>query len=612
MLELYAIAVRVRLIDGVTRGLSAMALAFAKTHGNAKALQKELDSINFRLKAGAALIGAGALGFYILDKAVKPATEYAHQLNIMRMAGMSNLDIARATGDAWKNTGTVITTTATENLRAILDLKNVLGSLKDAEFALPIVTKIGAVMTSSSETALSGNAHDIAFTMAKALDIIGAARDPAIFQHEAMLMTKVITAFQNRVSPQQYQSVFQYARQAKFDMSDEFKYEFLPSLMLEMAGKGGGGGGSRGVGPMLAAIYRVTNQGYVNKKALPLWESLGLVQSGSAIKTATEGTVMAPLKARGLAAQNPFLFATQILGPAIRAKFGNVSSAREREIIGELFRGNQLAAAAMMEFISKPQNYLRDQRIIRGAMPYTKAYDHALKNDPEMAYLALRKQLNNAETAVGIQILPLVIKGAWSLAGGLHALSDWMMAHPNLTKGLVWGFAALSAAMAFSGSVFLLSAAFSGLKLLLPVVAFAFQKGPLFKALSGLPGLAGRAAFGLSRLLGPLGLIAGMVTGGMYFRGQVKDILAKNGHEWHWWYDIPGGNLFMPGMPGMGPLKAPQQSQQPIHVTANTYIDGKLVAQTVTKHQGNAASKPQTGPSGFDPRLTPAYNNGAW
>ena len=125
-----------------------------------------------------------------------------------------------------------MTTTPTANLKSILDLRNITGSLEEARKLLPIVTKIGAVMAASSEGRISGHADDIAFSMAKALDIIGAVKDPAELTKQAEMMGKVITAMQNRVTPQMFQSVFSYARQGKFDLGDQFKYEILPTLML--------------------------------------------------------------------------------------------------------------------------------------------------------------------------------------------------------------------------------------------------------------------------------------------------------------------------------------------------------------------------------------------
>jgi len=479
---------------------------------------------------------------------------------------------------------------------------------------------------------------------------------------------------------------------------------------------------------MLAAIYRVTNQGYVNKKAIPLWEALGLVGKGTAVKTLTAETVMAPLKSRDLAAKNPFLFATQVLDPAIHKKFGNVSKDRERQIIGELFRGNQLAAAAMMEFISKPQNFLRDQRIIRGAVPYGKAYDQAQKNDPEFAYLALRKQLNNAETILGLQVLPMVISATWSLVTGVRTLVGWMKEHPAATKVLVVGFAALAAAMAFGGTVILLSAAFDGLALLFPVITFgvtaiAGAASVLSGILSvGLVAALDAAGVALGVILSPIGLVvAGVAAVGFALYEMWKHWDKTKGVIWNiknelfgffkWIGDevkwlislIPGlqpkpipkgvpgkrdaygmwhmtptagpvrdqwgtlvvhkpasampyrdqwgtlrerkalpgktyrdqwGNLRVPdtkrGTPavnvsfpnaGAGAQKQNQFAPKsditkvelgnwkppPITITTNLVVDGKVLAQAVSKHQGAAAAAPPTGPSLFDPRLTPAY-----
>jgi hypothetical protein len=199
MWEAYSVGVRLSLVSNVAAGLIAISTQFAKTHGSAVALQAQLNKIRLTMLAGGALLGAGAFGFLLIDKAVKPATEYAAQLNRMRMAGVSNLEIAQATALAWKNSRDVVTTTAAQNLKSILDLKNVLGTMSSAKWALPIVSKIGAVMNSSSEGG-SGTGGQDAFAMAKALDIIGAARDPKTFAREAGLMTKVVTAFQSRVS----------------------------------------------------------------------------------------------------------------------------------------------------------------------------------------------------------------------------------------------------------------------------------------------------------------------------------------------------------------------------------------------------------------------------
>ena len=466
MFEAYSVAVRVQLrgVSTFTAGLMRISQAFANAHGGAERLEAKLAKIRAFTAGGLAVGGAGALGLALLTKSLKPASEYAHQLNIINMAGVKQADIAQMVGAAWKNSGDVMTTTATQNLRAMLDLRNVLGSVSEAKWALPTVTKIGAVMAASSEGSVRANAENIAFDMAKALDIIGAARDPGTFAHQASMMSKVVTAFQNRVTPRQFQSVFAYARQAKYDLSDEFKYEILPSLMLEMSsGAASQGGGSRGVGPMLAALYRVTNQGYVNKKALPLLQRLGWVTPHTALRTTTSGTTVGPMIEAGLAASNPFLWAQHRVADVRRLYGANASDSQVRQVINQAFRGNQLAAALMTEFATKPKNFIRDQALIRGAMPYDKAYAAAVKDDPATIKRALGAQWHNVRTQLGTAALPLVLTGTKALTTALTWLGGEMKRHPLIVKALVGAFAGLSVLAVIAGGALLATAAITAM-----------------------------------------------------------------------------------------------------------------------------------------------------
>src|SRR6185312_15257825 len=105
-------------------------------------------------------------------------------------------------------------------------------------------------------------------------------------------------------------------------------------------------------------------------------EGLGLVDGSTALKTTTSGTTVGHLKDAALAASNPFLWVNQVLVPAIREKYGtNSSDEFIRTKINEVMRGNQLAASLAVEFFTKQNNYLRDQKIIAGAMGFSQAYD---------------------------------------------------------------------------------------------------------------------------------------------------------------------------------------------------------------------------------------------
>src|ERR1700733_8656574 len=158
MTDVYKIGVSVVLGNLVSAELLKIGSQFGLVNKEARALN-------------ATMLGLAATGIAVLGVAIagslKSSMEYAHQLNIMNMAGLSQVEVANAVGAAWKNTSDVLTTTATGNLKALLDLRNVLGSMPEAIAMLPTVTKIQAGMASASETRIRDNSDSIAFDMAK-------------------------------------------------------------------------------------------------------------------------------------------------------------------------------------------------------------------------------------------------------------------------------------------------------------------------------------------------------------------------------------------------------------------------------------------------------------
>lgn len=636
MFNAYSVAVKVKLVDQVTAGLLAMSRQFNMVNGNALVLQERLNKIKILGMAGAGISAVGFMGLGIIGKMIKPATEYAHQLNIINMAGWTQRDIANAVGDAWKNTGTVITTTATENLRTLLDLKNVLGDLGEARMALPVVSRIQGVLAASSEGQISGNSKELAYGMAKALDIIGAAQNKESFERQAEMMAKVIIATQGRVTPEAFKSTFQYARQAKYRLSDEFKYEILPSLIQENAAGGGGGGGSRGVGPMLSAFYRWANQGYINKKSMPELVSLGLVDANSVLKTTTSGTTAGAMTSSDLAASNPFQWVQTVLVPAIKRKYGqDITRDQLLMHINEITRGNQLAGNLVGEFAFKPVNFTRDQANIRGTMSTADAYKAALSNDPNTAYKALGAQWENFKTAFMMGVVPVLIPALIKLTNMFNSLAAWARENPNLAKDLAVGFTALFGAMALGGTVLMVTSAFKGLGLVLTA------GGGLAGLLTGTAGGLGSLALVAGKFLAVYAAwevgqaVGGVINSGLnsatsFLSGGTSKTLGEGIYNLtHPSTDdgfvIPrsmrnqsNNALNVPATAGAFPLKQPAHAAStagiPVPVRSRTTInnkivmpDGRVLAQVVTHEQARDAFRPLSSSTGFDGTLMPAH-----
>lgn len=609
MFNAYSVAVKVKLIDQVTSGLLSMSRQFNMVNGNALDLQERLNKIKLLGMAGSGFSAVGFMGLGIIGKMIKPAEEYAHQLNIMNMAGLSHKDMVLSIGDAWKNTGTVITTTATGNLRSLLDLRNILGNLDEARMALPVVSRIQGVLESSSESKISGNSKDLAYSMAKALDIIGAAQNKESFERQAEMMAKVIIATQGRVTPEAFKSTFQYARQAKFRLSDEFKYEILPSLIQENAAGGGGGGGSRGVGPMLSAFYRWANQGYINKKALPELVSLGLLNSGSALKTTTEGTTAGAMTGADLAAANPFLWVQTVLIPAIHKKYGqNLTKDQLLMRINEITRGNQLASNLVGEFAFKPINFTRDQANIRGTMSTADAYKAALSNDPVIAYKALGAQWENFKTAFMMGVVPVLIPALIKLTNGFNSLAAWARENPNLAKKLAVGFTALFGAMALGGIVLMMTAAFKGLWLAFSIVTginlLAIGRGIVSIATALLAfgrGIVGMATTVMTNPYVMAILAAGTAgaaigTGINYGINKLTQFATgdKDQTLGGWIYDKTHPDGYAPANGGKGSRES----------VGNVYFDSHKVGVIMGKHHAKIMGGPAAGTSRVDGSMT--------
>ena len=638
--DAYTVAVKLTLVNGVSAGLSLISRHFAKAEGDVKSYQKRLEEINKLMLFGGAALGSGAFGLGLIAKAIKPAEEYTHQLNIMNMAGMKQKDIADSVGSAWKLAGENLTTTATGNLKMLLDLRNVTGSLQEAKTFLPIMAQMQTVLAASKEGEVSANSGDLAFSAMKALDIRGAVNDPEVLKRQADLMTRVIIGTQGRVTPAQFQSVFNYARQAKFALSDDFAYKYLPTLMLENATKGGGGGGSKGVGPALAALYRFTNQGFVNKKSLPLLKELGVLGNGSILPTSTAGTMVAPLIDSKLAASNSFDWLTTDVLPKISTYLARHQMADNQEnvlsVINLMTRGNQLAGSLLGEFYVKQKNFERDRKLFEGVMSPDSAYKASMSNDPDTAMRALSAQWTNFKTSLMVNIAPLVVPALISLSQNLNSLGNWARNHPNMTKDLVLGFGALSAAMAFGGTVSLLTAAFKGLGLALGFSGLGGGAAGIrgIAAAIGTAGTGGTLLFGLAAL--------GLAVGGMAYVltkvagvGHPDDEKSHPGQKWYitghggyWGFDPNksqehAGQVWVHGTRGMAghyensdgsnintirPAKSMMVTlSQPI------YLDGKKIAESVTQHQTKAASRPASGLTSFDAsqmQMHPNFNIG--
>ena len=101
MFDAYKIAIKIQLVNHVSAGLAALSKQFNVASGDAARLQHHLTIIGKWGMLGGAAGAAGFAGLGLIGKALNAGKEYAHQLNVMNIAGMKQVEIATAAGDAW-------------------------------------------------------------------------------------------------------------------------------------------------------------------------------------------------------------------------------------------------------------------------------------------------------------------------------------------------------------------------------------------------------------------------------------------------------------------------------------------------------------------------------
>lgn len=605
MFDAYSVAVKLRLVNAVTPGLMTISQQFAKTHRDALALQRQLDKIRLTMKLAGGVAATGFAGLGLIGKTAKVAGEYTHQLAQMRAAGMSNLEIAQATAQAWKTSGEVMTSSAADNLAAIRELRMVFGNTRHAMENVSTIQKIQAILSSTGH----GGNGDEAYTVAKALELRGAVRTPAELAKQADLMTKAIIASGGKVAPQDFLSAFTYGRAATIGWSDQFTYGVLPTLIQEQ--KGAGGGGQGGAANALMSAYAAIVQGKIPQKALGEWEKLKLLDPRKIVWNkvgSAKGVLPGGIKGTDLFVSNPLDWSQNVLLPALKAA-GYDTEEKQRKMIPFLFQ-NRTASFSVQQMVTQAWKFQRDQALIDKAIGL-KDYDRLAKEDPVLVYQELQKKWQETQLQIGLQVLPMLIDGTEKLTYFLRDLNTAMRNNPEITKSLTLAFTALSGAIAFGGSVWLLRGAFLGVKLALGAVGGA-----------GLIGTLGTATTALGKFVKPIAVIAALlgakdlmdndIAKRLHDHPELKKRMKPFAHSWgptDWLFDRLFGKPkwkqdVEDGEHQSSPYVRPAQKQGGAQ-KVSLVVDGRKLGEVVLARMSGAMSGPQTGYSGFDGRMQP-------
>lgn len=587
MFEAYSIAVKISVLNHVSGALVAMSRDFAKLHGDAERFQKQLDRIKMTMLKGGALVGAGAFGFRVFDGAIKSASQYYHQLALLKNVGMSQAEVAETVKKSWETTHEVMSTKAADNIKTLLELRSAFGDGKyhEALSILPTVQRMGAVLES-----ITGAKQDhVGFDMIKAIELgtKGALSEEGV-KRQAEMMSKAIVAMNGTVTVADFHQALKYSRSAAPYMSDEFKYEYLPTLIQEMKT---GKGGASGAGNAIASLFGLISGRQIPKELIQNWMDAGLVDKSKVVgdphNRTTSKILPGGIVGSGEFAVNPEAYAIKYIKPAIE-QLQKMKGLSETDAYYALTK-NRISAFALQTLVNKQTQFERDRALINKAPDSSTSYNNLAKTDPVLARMQFSAQWENLKVRLAYDVMPKIIQAFNYLTPKLSALVSFMEEHQTAVTVFVSAFLGLSALATVAGSILLVSGAVQALSLAL--------------SLTGVGGL-GTAIVALASPIGiavaALGTLAAVAYAFRPISQQEVDAAKNEGGA----KLTPGAQARIDrgelrGVDTVGPTKAAAGGD--VHTTIN--LDGRKIATAVSPYLAASLGASQhTG--GIDPSVS--------
>lgn len=567
MFEAYSIAVKISVVNQVSNALMAMSKQFSQLHGQATVFQNRLDKIKMTMLQGGALVGAGAFGLKMFDGAVKSADEYYHQLAILKNVGMSQVEVAQSVQKAWETTHEVMSTKASENIKTLLELRSAFGEGKydEALAILPTVQRMGAVMQS-----ITGAKQDrIGFDMVKAIEFgtKGALNQNAV-KAQAEMMSKAIIAMNGTVTVSDFHQALKYSRAFAPYLSDDFKYNYLPTLIQEF--KTGKGGGASGAGNVIASTGAIVLGQMIPKDLIGNWVAAGLIDPKKIVDNPHDRTKskILPGGVNGQAEfSNPELWAVKYVKPAIE-RLEKTQGIDELSAYYALTK-NRIGAFGLQTFVNKAVQFQRDRDLIQRAPDSSQAYNNLAKTDPELAKQQLDAQWENLKVRLAYDIMPKLIQAFNWLTPKLSDLVGFMEKHQTAVTAFVGAFLGLSALSAAAGSMMLVVGAVKAISLALSLTGAGFGA-----AIAGLIVPVGLAVTALALLAGAIYAFKPMTQSEIDSYKTDGGVKLSAGARAR----VDSGELNRPDT--VGPVAKHQGGN--VHTTIN--IDGRKFANAVTPY----------------------------
>ncbi len=593
--EAYSVAVRLKLIDGVSGGLMALAGQFSalnrqaqSTHGHLSDIEKQLSRLKTMGFVGGAMAGAGAFGLSLFKAPIEEAKQF--QTEVARFASLGFGDRVNSEAVKFATGMKTFGTSARENMTLVSDAMAVFKDLHHAELAAPIMARMK--FANQAVFGEGGKANESKFMdMLKVIEFRRGLSSPAEFETQANFVQKVIAGSRNRVDATQLLAALKTGGVALSGRSNEAFYLGSEPLIQEF-------GGSR-YGTAAMSIYQNLVQARGTITAQQELYRLGLLDPSKVqfnqlgmLKKAMPGAFKG---SSILENEGELALLEKVLLPAFAAKGIN----SEEDVIRELgmILGNR-TGSGLMSRIFQQRETLKKQVGANSSAQDIGQLDAAARNTLAGKEIELHAKWRDVLKELGTTVLPIAIKAVEGLTSVVKGIVGFAREFPTLTKWLTIGFGVLSGIVAAGGVMMMATAGFKALGLAMVVSKGVGIGSMLIQTAGGF----GQVALALGAVWGAIQVIKlGAAAYELYKASHHEGVVLSAESQRR----IAAGELNHPAptvCTGPSDFMADRQAR-----TANNSLvlnmDGRKVGEIVSGHQARAASRPQTGATSFDARL---------
>ena len=584
MLEAYSVAVKLRLVNEVSAGLAAISVHMKSTGKDAAALQAEMNKIRMMGMAGLGMAAVGAAGLAMFRVPLKEAKLF--QVEVAKFSSLGFGSAINNEASRFASAMGTIGTSARDNMMIVGDAMAVFKDLHEAKMVAPLMAK----MKFANEVifgAGGGDRDKKLMDMMKVAEFRGGTRSPEEFARQVNFAQQAIAGSRNRVDSSAMLQALKTGGVGISRRTNEAFYLGAEPLIQEFGGMRYGTGVMSLYQNLVQAKGSITSQQELNRlgllnKSMIQYNNLGM------LKKALPGAFIG---SKIQEEEGELALLNKVLLPAF-AKHGITS---DEDVIREIGRiaGNRTGSNLLARIYQ--QRVKLEQQVA--------ANYHAENLDQASARASVTLQGKEADLHakwatlmkdLGVTVLPMAITAVTGLTAVLKGAAHMAETFPRLTGAMMGALGSLSLALLGGGVALGVNAAIRGLALAMPGLT------------GGTVGVMG--ALGKAGLLGSLLLLipaayelSKMFNFGGWLYDKTHSDKDVNGWRGNKFVGAQNHPLYDPMSMGNTPRpETMARGGQGANFIVHNTFDAHGITTKIVREMSNAASRPQSGISGFD------------